>query len=113
MGDNRKHTRTSSRLRCWCESDSVTFYARIGNISEGGLFLRTSTPLPRGVQTRVRLGDPAEPSLETEALVVWARATEGGGPPGMGLRFETLDEGARGRLREIIAQQQVAHGSAE
>ncbi len=109
--DNRKYSRISARLRCWCESDSVTFYARIGNISEGGLFLRTSTPLQQGVRTRVRLGDPATPSLDAEALVVWARAEEQGGPAGMGLQFDALDEGSRGRLKEIIAQQQRMNGA--
>ena len=111
MLENRKHTRTVARLRCWCESDSVTFYARIGNISEGGLFLRTSTPLQRGVRTRVRLGDPTTPMLETDALVVWARADGEGGPPGMGLCFEPLDESARSRLRDLIAAQARMSGA--
>ena len=63
----------------------MTVYARIGNLSEGGLFLRTSTPLERGSRTVVRFG---ESNIEATAQVVWARNNEGAeGPPGMGLMF--------------------------
>src|SRR6185369_3065374 len=51
LAENRKTERVPSRLRCWCEGENVTVYARIGNLSEGGLFLRTSTPLERGSKT--------------------------------------------------------------
>ena len=48
--ENRKSARVPTRLRCWCEGENVTVYARIGNLSEGGLFLRlTATWNPDGV----------------------------------------------------------------
>jgi uncharacterized protein (TIGR02266 family) len=105
LKDNRKSERVDSRLRCWCEGDNVTFYARVGNLSEGGLFLRTSTPLSRGTHAIVRLQGQGEPSEEVraEATVVWTREQHLGGPAGMGLRFEGLDPKIIGAIRRIMA----------
>ena len=100
MGDNRRHHRVSSRLRCWCEGDNITVYARIGNLSEGGLFLRTSTPLERGAHALVRFG--GEQPIEAQARVVWSRIEGHDGPPGMGLEFEGVDEPLIEAIRRII-----------
>ena len=80
----------------------MTVYARIGNLSEGGLFLRTSTPLERGARATLRfgLGDTAE--IEAKAVVVWARGEGPAGPPGMGLEFEQIDARILERIRAVI-----------
>lgn len=111
MKENRKYPRISSRLRCWCEGDNVTFYARVSNLSEGGLFLRTSTPLETGAVTRLRLRDGDEDSVvEATATVVWSR--QNGQESGMGLRFEGLDEPSRNHLRKLIQHEVGALGPA-
>jgi uncharacterized protein (TIGR02266 family) len=80
-------------------------YARIGNLSEGGLFLRTSTPLERGARAVVRFGgdstENANP-IEATARVVWSRVEGQGGPPGMGLMFEEIDDTRRAAIRRIV-----------
>ena len=107
MSENRKHERVPTQLRCWCEGDNVTLYVRITNLSEGGLFVRTSTPLACGAQAVVRLTPGGDPELQARATVVWLREeVERAYPPGMGLRFEPLDDDTLGRLRNIISQQQ-------
>lgn len=98
--EHRKHHRVASRLRCWCEGDNITVYARIGNLSEGGLFLRTSTPLERGARAIVRFG--GEQPIEATARVVWSRVEGQGGPPGMGLVFEEVDESRGAAIRQIV-----------
>lgn len=107
MKDNRKTERVDARLRCWCEGSNVTFYARIANLSEGGLFLRTSTPLEEGARTILRLQgrDPGE-EIRTEAIVVWKREDHGTWPAGMGLRFEGVDSRILDAIRRIIAAEQ-------
>ncbi|WP_223632153.1 TIGR02266 family protein [Corallococcus sp. EGB] len=110
MSENRKHARVGTHLRCWCEGENVTLYARIANLSEGGLFVRTSTPLAAGTRTQVRLTQQAtDTQLQAQATVVWLRQDEqpAGRPPGMGLRFEALDADALTSLRRIISQQQL------
>ncbi len=101
MIDNRKWQRVGSKLRCWCEGENITVYARVGNLSEGGMFLRTSTPLKRGSQTRLRFGSS---SLEATARVVWIRSVDAGeeGPPGMGLEFENIDDRVRDAIRALM-----------
>lgn len=108
MSENRKHTRIPTQLRCWCEGDNITLYARISNLSEGGLFLRTRTPLAPGARAVVRLTPGTDPEIQAHAVVVWLREQEERAlPPGMGLRFESLDGETLGRLRKMISQQQM------
>jgi uncharacterized protein (TIGR02266 family) len=83
----------------------VTVYARIGNLSEGGLFLRTSTPLRQGARAMVRFKDADTPEVSAPVTVVWT-STGGETPPGMGLRFETLDEKSLETIRQIIIGEQ-------
>ena len=105
--DNRKNTRYSSRLRCWCEAENITLYARIANLSEGGMFLQTSTPLDTGRRALLRLSHGEVREVMAAATVVWSRTErQDKGPPGMGLKFEGLDSGALEGLRRIISGEQ-------
>ncbi|HEX8703877.1 MAG TPA: TIGR02266 family protein [Myxococcaceae bacterium] len=107
--ENRRYSRVPSRMRCWCEGNNVTLYSRVGNLSEGGLFLRTSTPLQQGVRATVRLGagEDSGPELQTSVKVVWTRQSGQSWPPGMGLEFEALDAASLERLRQIISHEQA------
>jgi uncharacterized protein (TIGR02266 family) len=105
--DNRKHGRIPSRQRAWCESENITLYARVGNLSEGGMFLQTNTPLAKGRRTLLKLSGGDVKELTAEATVVWSRDRRvEKGPPGMGLKFEGLDSGALDVLRRIISEEQ-------
>ncbi|MBI3182908.1 MAG: TIGR02266 family protein [Myxococcales bacterium] len=106
MTDNRKYDRLPSRLRCWCEGDNVTVYARIGNLSEGGLFVRTSTPLAEGARAVLRFGMGEAQEVEAHATVVWTRSSGAAGPPGMGLRFDDVDAPKLELIRKIIQSEQ-------
>jgi len=100
--EQRRHPRLPCRQRCWCEGDDITIYAQIGNLSEGGLFLRTSAPLPPGARVRIRLGR-GEGEAEMPARVAWRRdPRQDREEPGMGLRFEPGDEGARAVVRSHL-----------
>lgn len=103
MRENRKFERVHSRLRCWCEGENVTVYARIGNLSEGGLFLRTSTPLEQGSKALVRFGSSEADEVEAVAVVVWARCQADDGPPGMGLMFQEVSEEQLEQIRQILS----------
>jgi uncharacterized protein (TIGR02266 family) len=72
----------------------------VGNLSEGGLFLRTSTPLERGATASVWLG--ATDQVEVVGRVRWVRVEGQGGAPGMGLSFEGLGDEARAAIRRIL-----------
>ncbi|HLT28881.1 MAG TPA: TIGR02266 family protein [Myxococcaceae bacterium] len=110
QADKRQHERVSSRLRCWCEGQEVTFYARVHNLSEGGLFLKTLTPLEEGTRARLKLEDGGH-RVDAEAVVIW---TQGEGandtPAGMGLAFVGLPDPAREQLRRLVGREQRRDG---
>ncbi len=109
MKEQRRNERVASRLRCWCEAEGVTFFARVANLGEGGVFLRTLTPLPPGARTRLRFLLMGERELALEATVVWARNDASAGPPGMGLAFDALDAEGQARVRTLFDRE---HSSA-
>lgn len=110
MREMRKHPRVSTRLRCWCEGENVTFYARIGDLSEGGLSIWTSTPLNTGSRARLRLGNGH--TIEAPAVVVWSRTEGDHGPPGMGLKFEQVDDRLLQVVRELMQGDRATPQSA-
>jgi uncharacterized protein (TIGR02266 family) len=99
--ERRRHPRVPSRQRCWCEGDDITIYAQIGDLSEGGLSLRTSAPLAPGSPLRVRLPG-ADGPLELRARVAWCAERATGGQPGLGLCFEGASRGALEQLRGMV-----------
>ncbi len=108
--ESRKHARVGSRLRCWCEGDNVTVYAQIGNLSEGGLFLRTSTPMPKGAKAVVRLRG-GEEEVSAPVRVVWTRDVHGPQPPGLGLEFVgEMDDRVKEAIRRIIKSERRGSG---
>jgi uncharacterized protein (TIGR02266 family) len=107
--ENRKHPRVPTAVRCWCEAETVTVYARAINLSEGGVFVHTHTPLAPGALTRLRLVASDEP-ITAQARVVWTReAKSNEQPAGMGLSFEGLEPGTLERLRELIRSERVVN----
>lgn len=63
------------------------------NISRGGIFIHTKTPLRPGtdIQLHIRITTPfgEEQTIEAEAKVMWA--TETASEPGMGVSFTKID----------------------
>jgi c-di-GMP-binding flagellar brake protein YcgR len=72
--------------------------------------LRTSTPLERGSKATLRFG--AEQNIEAQARVVWSRVEGQGGPPGMGLQFETVDDQGKETIRRLIQLEQLQKQSS-
>lgn len=98
--ERRRHPRVPSRDRCWCEGDDITVYAQIGDLSEGGLFLRTAAPLAPGSRVKLSLG-ALQGALD--ASVAWRR--EPPWPPGeagVGLRFHPRDGRTMEALRRLL-----------
>ncbi|HYO13441.1 MAG TPA: TIGR02266 family protein [Thermoanaerobaculia bacterium] len=77
------------------------------NISPGGMFIKTRSPLQPGqtLDFAFRLGDGFE-LIKGRGEVVWTRAQDEGPtrPAGMGLRFLELGEGSRELIYRIVDQ---------
>jgi type IV pilus assembly protein PilZ len=80
-------------------------FAYITDISETGIFVRTTTPEPPGTHLNLRFSPGAQP-LEVEGEVIWVNPFRPGAPdsinPGMGIRFVGLDDELRDRLLELV-----------
>jgi hypothetical protein len=89
-------------LRCWCEGGNVTVYAQVGDLSEGGLQLRMSVPLPQGETAvlRFQVGDSEE--VCARARVVWRRNGGDGVPPGVGFEFQAVSHHVLSLIRQLL-----------
>ena len=88
-------------------SEDTYLFAYIMDISETGIFVRTTTPEPPGTHLNLRFSpDNATRPLELEGEVIWVNPYRPGAPdnlhPGMGIRFVALDDEVRDRLLELV-----------
>lgn len=98
--------RSSERLDViWlvdCETDDTFLYASITNISEMGIFVRTTQPLSIGTRLTLRFSPPgADGSYVLEGTVQWineVRPLHDNPNPGMGIRFADLTPDDRERI---------------
>ena len=87
------------------------------NISRGGTFIRTNTPLPIGTEFLFQLGVPslAEP-LGLRGKVQWIiseEQTEDGQEPGMGIGFIFASESQRHRVHHLVEKLMVDNLGSE
>ena len=76
------------------------------NLSDGGMFIRTREPKPRGTELsfKVELAD-GQRVLQGVAVVRWTRADgDPNGPPGMGLEFLKLDPASRALVDRMLGK---------
>lgn len=89
-----------------CVAQGDTFlYASITNISEMGIFVRTTDPLMIGTKLRLSFSPPGAEGFKLEGSVAWVNLVRANGDnpnPGMGIRFVNLQLDQRERLVEVI-----------
>jgi len=96
------------QLRIKFRSEDLNgFVERYGSdVSPGGIFIRSRQPLAVGTRVLFSFSSlNGEPLLVGEGTIVWVRQPEGDGPggnPGMGIRFDSLDNDSRARLALIL-----------
>jgi uncharacterized protein (TIGR02266 family) len=74
------------------------------NLSRGGLFVPSATPMPPGTRLKLSLAIPGEPNaVELAAEVRWTRAFDAiEGPAGMGIAFDGIDEVLGDRIDDLV-----------
>ena len=94
MADQRRSPRIPTRLHCSFDSLGTFERALITNVSHGGVFIKTISPLPIGAKLRIciRIAE-TQAQVELPCVVVWHNL----GPscdtrePGMGVEFVAKD----------------------
>ncbi len=115
--DRRRAPRVLLNLEVDYASEENYLFAYITDISATGIFVRTTTPEQPGTHLNLKfqLPPPENPRLargqqdrkiEVEGEVIWVNPYRPGTPdnlhPGMGIRFEALDDDVRDRLLDLI-----------
>jgi len=89
-----------------CETEETFLYAAIANISELGIFVRTTDPLSTGTHLTLRFVPPdASEPFVLQGTVQWVnmvRPMHDNPNPGMGIRFVNLTLDDRERLVATI-----------
>jgi|GEM_PF-1265410 len=104
----KRPPRVSLGVRVEVASDVVRFEAMGHDISAGGIFIETDTPLEPGEQLRLRFElDRTAYVVEVTAQVRWCRLAKDAGPDrpvGGGLRFLNLSEQASAEIAAFTAE---------
>jgi uncharacterized protein (TIGR02266 family) len=104
MEQRRVHERVPIEVEVTLESEN-NFYAGIaGNVSEGGVFVATYTPPPRGahVELQLKLNDHV---FGLHGVVCWTRDVSMGSaeaPAGCGIRFLDLPPDALAAISAFV-----------
>jgi uncharacterized protein (TIGR02266 family) len=104
--ERRSSTRFDVTWSVDCETEETFLYAAIANISELGIFVRTTEPLGKGTQLTLRFVPPdASEPFVLQGTVQWVnmvRPMHDNPNPGMGIRFVNLTLEDRERLVATI-----------
>lgn len=105
--DRRKTFRVATHLRCLFDQDDGKARGLqrsvISDLSDGGAFIRTSTPLPAESRLELKLDLEDGTTLDVSAVVVTSQMGLGLDLDkcGMGVRFTGLDEQTRAKICKL------------
>ena len=101
-----REDRVSAKLRITFKNANDFFRAYIGDLSSGGLFVKTTKNLPVDTLLDVEFRLPnCEHVMRSKGKVVWTRSKDKSSermPPGMGIQFIDMDPEAKRLLKDYI-----------
>ena len=100
-------------MSCWLEGGEGESCVTIFDLSENGISVKSSDPLPEGRIVIFKVYTPfAAEAVSLKAEVVWSRTEPEGG---MGLRFLNMDEKVREVLKGMVSllrrREKLLHGN--
>lgn len=111
MRDQRSHERMSINKEFASIDEFIAEY--VMDISEGGVFIRSRSPLPVGTRVNLKFSvilDDFE-TIEGEGEVV--RVVDEGEQTGMGVRFIELTPESRAVVDEVVRRREAAEAKEE
>jgi len=104
--DRRQWERVLVDMEVDYRSDDTFLFAYITDISQMGIFVRTTSPEPAGTRLNLRFNVPSQGVVELEGVVIWINPFRPGDRenlnPGMGVQFVGLSTEQRKLLRETV-----------
>jgi len=105
--DTRQHPRYQASLPVDCSTRQFYFSNHVSNISRGGLFLRSDTPLPLNAEVSLVLHLPGTGrDIFATGRVMWSCDNENESPHmvrGSGIRFVGMTASDRAALESYLA----------
>ena len=106
--DMRVHERAPFEIAVNMESENNFFAGITDNISEGGVFVATLVPPPRGAIIEMKLTLPGfDQGFSVKGAVCWIRdlaASTEGAPPGCGIRWMEMSRDALLAIHRFVQQ---------
>src|SRR4051812_32509146 len=104
--ERRRAPRVLVDLEVDYASEDNYLFAYITDISETGIFVRTTTPEAPGTNLNLRFRIDDGPQIQAEGTVIWVNPFRPNNAdnlhPGMGIRFVELDDELKDRLLELV-----------
>ncbi len=101
--DRRIHDRYPVTWAVDCQTEETFLYAFITNISELGIFVKTTEPLALGTELALSFAPPGKEPFKLRGAVAWINpARIGDSNPGMGIRFLDLTLEERERIVDVV-----------
>jgi hypothetical protein len=107
---HRRHRRVAARgVAAQVDAGAAADHCNIENISVGGLFLRTATPMPLGMPVRVELAKagqrvPLAVSGRVVSVVTEADANKHDLPPGVGIELDPMSADTERRYYALLRE---------
>jgi Tfp pilus assembly protein PilZ len=102
---HRRHTRVEAKVAGHVRTGDAAGAAEVENISVGGLFMKTNSPLPVGLALTIELRSARE-TVQLAGKVV------GTTPLGVGVEFAALPAETERKLRELLDELERAPDAA-
>jgi type IV pilus assembly protein PilZ len=102
--DRRREPRTPINIRIDYQTVDTFFSEFASNINQGGLYIKSSAPLPPGTRLNIQFLLPSRSKpIQVEGEVVWVNEkTTKGIHPGMGIRFAELTPDVKAEINELV-----------
>jgi uncharacterized protein (TIGR02266 family) len=116
--DKRTHPRVDffSKVKVVVPDESTAIDVFAGNVSKGGMFLRSNRPLEKGKKVELEFEVENQPVKVEEGEVVWNKPFEpisiDGAPSGMGVEFRQMPEDSRNLIENFIDEALAAEPPA-
>lgn len=102
---NARQPRLPIALQVAYRTSGAFLVAYSVNLSRGGIFLETKTPLPIGERISLQFEVPGVGIFEVAGVVAWIRQDDKADvPSGMGIQFDTLDKRYGDQIDSIVSR---------
>lgn len=104
-GKRRKHVRVALCRRVYVTCNGTPYELYTGDISEGGVYIKTKEPFPVGSKVEISLHMGAVSHIQLRGIVVSAKLPSpdmSGNPAGMGVEFKEVRDDERKILRDFV-----------